>query len=522
MSLTLESVVEQPGQAAHRRFRRRNPQGHHHRRAHGRPRQLRRHHLADSARPVRGQRRATTPLDAESIDAALRQGAATWRSRPCASRWRAPSSPCCAIPPPLPSGARKKKLVAGRGAGRTSWRKPTPRCSARPSLLPVLKENGVVDAGGYGLAILFDAFAAALTGQGRPACRRAGIRARRRPEGGDRADQRLGRLANTRYCNEFLVDSDTLDKNEALDFLSTMGDCELCVGERPKFKVHVHSNTPDKVLTYFLERGQISEVFIHNMKLQSEERTGKAGGREQPPSTSRWALWPWPPVRATRRSSNRLGVDVVVSGGQTMNPSTKDLLDAAAKVNADAVIFLPNNKNIIMAAQSACRAGRKALRASSPRSPCRRPSPPCSAWTPTQRLRNNVEAMTEAFEDVKTRRGHHGHQGLEGRQRQPHRRRRRHRHRRRLHRRRGRKRVRRGYGRCLSTMEAEDCRHAARMLAGEDLSDEDFQAAAWRASKRPTKTWRSTRTAAASRCTPSSSPWNRGARWPIGSQLPLH
>ena len=76
-----------------------------------------------------------------------------------------------------------------------------------------------------------------------------------------------------RYCNEFLVDSDVLDKDEALDFLSTMGDCELCVGEIPKFKVHVHSNTPDKVLAWFLERGQISEVHIHNMQLQSAART---------------------------------------------------------------------------------------------------------------------------------------------------------------------------------------------------------------------------------------------------------
>ena len=76
-----------------------------------------------------------------------------------------------------------------------------------------------------------------------------------------------------RYCNEFLVDSDTLDPEEALEFLATMGDCELCVGSTPKFKVHVHSNTPDKVLAYFLERGQISEVFIHNMQLQSAERT---------------------------------------------------------------------------------------------------------------------------------------------------------------------------------------------------------------------------------------------------------
>ena len=84
-----------------------------------------------------------------------------------------------------------------------------------------------------------------------------------------------------RYCNEFLVDSDTLDKDAALEFLSTMGDCELCVGEVPKFKVHVHSDHPDQVLKYFLDHGQISEVFIHNMQIQSAERTEKLAAEEQ-------------------------------------------------------------------------------------------------------------------------------------------------------------------------------------------------------------------------------------------------
>ena len=84
-----------------------------------------------------------------------------------------------------------------------------------------------------------------------------------------------------RYCNEFLVDSDTLDKDAALEFLSTMGDCELCVGEVPKFKVHVHSDHPDQVLKYFLDHGQISEVFIHNMQIQSAERNEKLAAEEQ-------------------------------------------------------------------------------------------------------------------------------------------------------------------------------------------------------------------------------------------------
>ncbi|MFR5092445.1 MAG: hypothetical protein ACLTDR_11005 [Adlercreutzia equolifaciens] len=138
-------------------------------------------------------------------------------------------------------------------------------------------------------------------------------------------------------CNEFSVDSDTLDKDAALEFLSTMGDCELCVGEVPKFKVHVHSDHPDQVLKYFLDHGQISEVFIHNMQIQSAERDEKLAAEEQ---AERKPLGFVAVAAGSGQAEilKSLGVDVIVSGGQTMNPSTKDLLDAAGSVNADAVI----------------------------------------------------------------------------------------------------------------------------------------------------------------------------------------
>ena len=277
-----------------------------------------------------------------------------------------------------------------------------------PDLLPVLKENGVVDAGGFGLAIFFDAFASALTGkEGTLGDELAFARGTAPKVEIEQINDWEG--SAFRYCNEFLVDSDTLDTEEALEFLATMGDCELCVGSVPKFKVHVHSNTPDKVLAYFLERGQISEVFIprHN----------------SPPPPPHPPLHPhaFPPRRSAdpdllpvlkengvvdagegnAEILRSLGVDVVVSGGQTMNPSTKDLLDAADQVNADAVILLPNNSNIIMAAQSAAEL-------------CERPC----AVVPTKSvpqafaalfavdqdasLETNVEEMTAAYGDVRT------------------------------------------------------------------------------------------------------------------------
>lgn len=269
-----------------------------------------------------------------------------------------------------------------------------------PDLLPVLKENGVVDAGGYGLAIFFDAFASALTGREGPLRDELAFARQAAPKVEiEQINDWEG--SDYRYCTEFLVHSDEVDVDAAKDFLPTMGDCDLMVGMHPNFKVHVHSNRPDEVLRWFLDHdAQVSEVHIHNMQQQSVARSDALAAERQA------EVKPLGFVAVAAGEGNAkilesLGVDVVVSGGQTMNPSTKDLLDAAGRVNADAVIILPNNKNIIMAAQSACELSEK----------------PC-AVVPTKSvpeafaalfgvdesasLEDNVEAMTEAYADVKT------------------------------------------------------------------------------------------------------------------------
>lgn len=268
-----------------------------------------------------------------------------------------------------------------------------------PDLLPVLKENGVVDAGGFGLAIFFDSFVSALTGRSESL--------------GDELSFARGSAPKVEieqindwegsaymYCNEFLVDSDVLDPQEALDFLSTMGDCELCVGSVPKFKVHVHSNTPDKVLAYFLERGQISEVFIHNMKLQSETRTAKLEA-ERKEETKKIGFVAVAAGEGNAAILKSLGVDFVVSGGQTMNPSTKELLDVVNNVNADSVIILPNNKNIIMASQSCVEISEKPC-AVVPTVSVPEAFSALFVFDENATLEENVAEMTEACEEVKT------------------------------------------------------------------------------------------------------------------------
>lgn len=268
-----------------------------------------------------------------------------------------------------------------------------------PDFLPVLKENGVVDAGGFGIAIFFDSFVAALTGRAEAMVDELAFARTAAPKVEiEQINDWEG--SAYKYCNEFLVNSETLDPEEALDFLSTMGDCELCVGSTPKFKVHVHSNTPDKVLAYFLERGEIFEVFIHNMKLQSEERTEKLEAEQL---SERKAIGF---VSVAVGSGNAailksLGVDYVVSGGQTMNPSTKELLDAVNAVNADSVIILPNNSNILMASQSCAEVSEKPCGVVPTKSVPEAFSA-LFAFNEEASLEENVQEMSAAREEVKT------------------------------------------------------------------------------------------------------------------------
>lgn len=272
-----------------------------------------------------------------------------------------------------------------------------------PELLPVLKENNVVDAGGYGFAILLDAFVSALTGRegqlgdelaiSRDAVPKVEIEQINDWEG-----------SQFRYCTEFLVHSDTIDVDAAKEFLPTMGDCDLMVGMHPNFKVHVHSNRPDQVLQWFLEHdAQISEVHIHNMQLQTVARTESLAADEAASAAERK---PFGFVAVAAGEGNAkilksLGIDVVVSGGQTMNPSTKDLLDAANSANADNVIILPNNSNIIMAAQSAAELAEMNCGVV-PTKSVPQAFAAMFGFDESASLDENVEAMTESFADVKT------------------------------------------------------------------------------------------------------------------------
>ena len=281
-----------------------------------------------------------------------------------------------------------------------------------PDLLPVLKENGVVDSGAFGFAIFLESFVAAALGRTAKADIQTTFDAVNASDAKATAMGRVEIEANDdwegsefRYCNEFLFKADKkFNEEKTLKFLASMGDCELLVGSFPDYKVHVHSNTPDKVLKHFLALGQIFEVFIHNMDLEAVERTAKIHADQDAAAPEPTKPLGFVAVAAGSGEADilkSLGVDVVVSGGQTMNPSTADLLDAVAKVNADAVIILPDNGNIRMAAEAAASACEDKQVAVVPTKTVPQAFSALFNVEPGSSLEDAVEVMTEALADVR-------------------------------------------------------------------------------------------------------------------------
>ena len=280
-----------------------------------------------------------------------------------------------------------------------------------PELLPVLKENGVVDSGAFGFATFLEAFVNAANGKAGELTEfkttvdaKADVSSKVQIELNDDWEG-----SEFRYCNEFLFKAEKpFDVDESLAFLATLGDCELIVGAYPDFKVHVHSNEPNRVLEYMLQFGQVYEVFIHNMDMESHDRTAKiaadqaqaAGEKNDEPKKSLGfvAVAAGSGEEEILRS---LGVDVVVSGGQTMNPSTADILTAIEQVNAESVIVLPGNGNIRMAAEAAASACEDAEVAVVPTKTVLQGFSAMFVVDPEGTLADNVEAMAEAIAGVR-------------------------------------------------------------------------------------------------------------------------
>jgi len=213
-----------------------------------------------------------------------------------------------------------------------------------PDLLPVLKENGVVDAGGFGLAILMEGFVAAFAGH---EVREHDVATAAEPlkvvPVDDWNDEEY------LYCTEFLLHGVQAERTVLEEYIGSQGGSELVVGDSETYKIHVHTDQPGTVLTWALGLGEVSDVHVNNMRRQTAERTEAIRKDAAPAKPVGFVAVAAGAGLADILTS--LGADVVVSGGQTMNPSTAELLEAVGTVNAASVVLLPNNRNIVMAAQ---------------------------------------------------------------------------------------------------------------------------------------------------------------------------
>lgn len=229
-----------------------------------------------------------------------------------------------------------------------------------PDMLPVLKEAGVVDSGGQGLMVVlegaFDAFMGKevdLTFDGGESAKVVKIT----PQA--EADIKFG------YCTEFIIvlnkEFTAEDEVDFKAYLSSLGDSIVCVADDEVVKIHVHTNDPGLAIQRALTYGSLSRIKIDNMREEHQEKLIKDAEKIAAQQAEEAAKAPKKEVGFTSVSIGEgfgqifrdLGVDYLIEGGQTMNPSTEDMLNAISKVNAEHIFILPNNKNIILAANQA-------------------------------------------------------------------------------------------------------------------------------------------------------------------------
>jgi hypothetical protein len=264
-----------------------------------------------------------------------------------------------------------------------------------PELLPVLKEAGVVDAGGYGLAILFEGFAAGLSGHG---LREFDVSLATAPNFSTEAENDWDDTEFL-YCTEFLLHGKDLDRVEIEDYLVTIGGSQLVVGSPEQLKIHVHTDHPNVALGYALERGEVSDVHIHNMRLQTAARAEAL--RMEAASHKDVGFVAVAAGSGLVEILQSLGVDEVVSGGQTMNPSTAELLAAIERVPAKSVVVLPDNRNIILAANQTVGIAGKPVGVV-PTTSVPEAFAALLVADPSRSLEENVSQMTAAAEAVTT------------------------------------------------------------------------------------------------------------------------
>ena len=281
-----------------------------------------------------------------------------------------------------------------------------------PDMLPVLKEVGVVDSGGQGLVFIYEGFLSALTGeyiaseefQATPATMTEMINAEHHKSVASHVateDIKYG------YCTEIMVALKKgptyvkeFDYDEFRNYLNELGDSLLVVNDDEIVKVHVHTEDPGLVMQEGLKYGSLVKVKVDNMRNQHEAQVEKEE-RENSQSIEEkeYAIIAVVAGEGLSDIFKAQGVDYIISGGQTMNPSTEDFIKAVEHVNARHIIILPNNKNIFMAAQSAAEVIEQPAAVIETRT-IPQGLTSLLAFDPSKSIEENHDRMTAALADV--------------------------------------------------------------------------------------------------------------------------
>lgn len=280
-----------------------------------------------------------------------------------------------------------------------------------PEMLDVLKQAGVVDAGGKGLLIIYEGWLGALRGEEIEGEAEEGAPAAQPEQDQAAGEEALSAAAGSLqeitfgYCTEFIVTHlkegvDEEDVDRLKGRLSIIGDSLVVVGDESVIKVHVHTNMPGKALQYALRLGELSNIKIDNMREQHRSLVVKAA-EAAPAPRKPYGMVTVAAGKGIRAIFKDLQVEGFVEGGQTMNPSTEDILEAVKALNADCVYVLPNNSNIIMAARQAAELAECEVHVI-PTKTVPQGLAAVLAFNPDADGQHNEQEMTEAISTVKT------------------------------------------------------------------------------------------------------------------------
>ncbi len=280
-----------------------------------------------------------------------------------------------------------------------------------PEMLPVLKKAGVVDAGGKGYLVILEGMYAVLCGGNIVQEAQQSDYPTEIPDERNAAGEYEGEITFT-YCTEFIVikEQGKCDSAALREYLETIGDSAVVVEDDDIIKCHVHTDDPGNALQKALENGAITKIKIENMREQHASRRKDAAGTGQKPvsfpykvvdPSQEYGFVAVAAGKGVQALFKDLGVDNVVSGGQTMNPSTDNILEAIHGTPAKTVIVLPNNKNIIMTAEQAVRLADRGVYVL-PTKTIPQGLSAMLAFDPEASLADNQLAMVKAIERVGT------------------------------------------------------------------------------------------------------------------------